>query len=420
MVEKIIVNPESVRAYGNVVSPKTGADFDEYNCTLEVGEDTVNGETVTVYVLTPETTSISLVLSSSVGSCGIGDSVVLSVTVTEDSEPVSGASVSFKLGGSEIGTGTTNSSGVATYTYTTSSVGSLNFSAVYAGHSSNSVSVVVSHDYSIAFSQSSYPASSGSATLEMTLLDNSSPVSGATVAVTGSDSSTYSCTTNSSGVGTVTVSNISAETTFTATYQGVSDTCTVTVQTYLFYDECNSSSGLSNYGTPRNARNNNSYSCTMSVTDNSYYTVTQNTSAANGFVPITPLTGKEDIKISMETYTPSGGNTGIGLIIWNSTSARLSLSIQDSGVLQRVSLINGQTVDGGVASLSLADKWVKQDYTIDATNNSLTLKLYDGDTLVHTYTSTLGLTIGSSTQYGIVRQWYTGSARIKNIKAEYI
>ena len=247
MVEKIIVNPESVRAYGNVVSPKTGADFDEYDCTLEVGEDTVNGETVTVYVLTPETTSISLVLSSSVGSCGIGDSVVLSVTVTEDSEPVSGASVSFKLGGSEIGTGTTNSSGVATYTYTTSSVGSLNFSAVYAGHSSNSVSVVVSHDYSIAFSQSSYPATSGSATLSLTLLDNSSPVSGVTVAVTGSDSSTYSCTTNSSGVGTVTVSNVSSETTFTATYQGVSDTCTVTVQSILWQPALDGTDSISNW-----------------------------------------------------------------------------------------------------------------------------------------------------------------------------
>ena len=42
--------------------------------------------------------------------------------------------------------------------------------------------------------------------------------------------------TNSSGIASVTVSNISAETTFTCSYQSVTDTCTVTVQTYLFYD----------------------------------------------------------------------------------------------------------------------------------------------------------------------------------------
>lgn len=43
--------------------------------------------------------------------------------------------------------------------------------------------------------------------------------------------------TNSSGVASVTVSNVSTATTFTASYSNVSDTCTVTVQTYGFYDD---------------------------------------------------------------------------------------------------------------------------------------------------------------------------------------
>ena len=46
----------------------------------------------------------------------------------------------------------------------------------------------------------------------------------------------------------VTVSNITAETTFTASYSNVSDTCIVSVPSYLFYDACDSSTGLSNYG----------------------------------------------------------------------------------------------------------------------------------------------------------------------------
>lgn len=42
--------------------------------------------------------------------------------------------------------------------------------------------------------------------------------------------------TDSTGVATVTVS-VSAETTFTASYSNVSATCTVVVQSYLFYDD---------------------------------------------------------------------------------------------------------------------------------------------------------------------------------------
>ena len=88
--------------------------------------------------------------------------------------------------------------------------------------------------YKIEFSEDSYTAVGGSATLEISLQENYAPKVGASVAVTGSDSSTYSCTTNSSGVGTVTVSNISAETTFTATYSNVSDTCTVTTSSVIY------------------------------------------------------------------------------------------------------------------------------------------------------------------------------------------
>ena len=392
MVEKIIVNPESIRAYGNIIMPKTGADFTEYNCTMEVSEDTVNGEDVTVYVLTPETTTISLVLTSDVSTVTAGGNVVLSVTVTEDDVPVSGQSVSFKLGSTELGTSTTNSSGVATYTYTTVSSGSLNFSAVYAGHSSNGVSVVVNkrststslslgsasivvggsttasatvtssssgvsgltvtfkdgttslgtattnssgvatytlsglavgshsitavvtatdtydtstssastltvldHSYSLAFSQSSYAASGGSATLELTLTDNSVPVSGATISISGSDSSSYSCITNSSGVGTVTVSNVSSETTFTASYQGATDTCTVTVgPSYLFYDDCTSSSGLSNYGSSISIWKTNTATANISYdsTENAY--LLKGSGNYNAIIPITAVSNLDN------------------------------------------------------------------------------------------------------------------------------
>lgn len=44
----------------------------------------------------------------------------------------------------------------------------------------------------------------------------------------------FSCITNSNGVATVTVNNINAETTFTASYFNVSDTCIVTVSRVIY------------------------------------------------------------------------------------------------------------------------------------------------------------------------------------------
>ena len=94
--------------------------------------------------------------------------------------------------------------------------------------------------YHIEFSESSYIASGGSATLEIYLQQNYAALSGATVTVTGSDSSSYSGTTNSNGVATVTVTGVTADTTFTASYSNVTATCTVNVPSHLFYDDCTS------------------------------------------------------------------------------------------------------------------------------------------------------------------------------------
>ena len=60
--------------------------------------------------------------------------------------------------------------------------------------------------YHIEFSEDSYTAVGGSATLEIFLQENYAPKVGATVSVVGSDSSLYSGITDSSGVATVTVS----------------------------------------------------------------------------------------------------------------------------------------------------------------------------------------------------------------------
>lgn len=235
MVEKVFISPNRVRAYGNIVNMKTGDDFTLVNSELTVTTDMVDGAEMTVFQFEVEG-GISIALTSSSSTCNVGDNVLLTATVMDRSTPVKAAEVTFKLGDTTLGTDETDANGVATYTYATSSAGSLSFSATYQDSTSNSVSVTVNHSYSLAFSQATYTASGGSATLECTLLVDGVALSGASVTVTGSDGSVYNGITNSQGIASVTVSNVSTATTFTATYSNVSDTCTVTVQTYLFYD----------------------------------------------------------------------------------------------------------------------------------------------------------------------------------------
>lgn len=244
MVEKIIVNPTEVRGYGNIVNVKSDEDYEPVNCTITEDMDTVYGATVNVIVMEPDLgEATTLTVTSSSSTLVLDNTVNISATLKDSSNAaISGATITFKEGTTTLGNSTTNSSGVATYTYTGASVGDHTINAGFAGDSTyasstGNVSVTVTdHVYSISFNQSSYVATGGSVEISCTLLRDSSPFSGATVSVTGSDSSVYSGITDSSGVATVTVSNISAETTFTASYSGATATCTVTTHTIIFDD----------------------------------------------------------------------------------------------------------------------------------------------------------------------------------------
>ncbi len=51
MVEKIIINPNKVRGYGNIMNMHTSTDYELSDCTITETTDTVNGATETVYEL---------------------------------------------------------------------------------------------------------------------------------------------------------------------------------------------------------------------------------------------------------------------------------------------------------------------------------------------------------------------------------
>ena len=134
MVSRIEVIPSEVRGYGNIVGAKSVEDFVPVGSELSFSEN--------VYSLTA-LEGLRITLTASQSSISYGSSVSLSATVVEDDEPVTGVSVTFYDGSTSLGTATTNSNGVATYTTSSLTVGSHSCTAVYDEKTSNSVSVTV-------------------------------------------------------------------------------------------------------------------------------------------------------------------------------------------------------------------------------------------------------------------------------------
>ena len=139
MVEKIPVRPESVRGLGNIISPaKTLEDFSVFNSSLSY----VDGFYTMEY-----TTSVRVELTASASSIRVGESLVLTATVSDGGTAVEGASVSFTSGNLAIGTAVTGSDGVATLTVSTLEAGSYSITATYDEVVSSAVTVTVSYGF---------------------------------------------------------------------------------------------------------------------------------------------------------------------------------------------------------------------------------------------------------------------------------
>ena len=135
MVEKIIVNPLNVRGKGNIISPKSLADFTVYNSSLSY----VNG----LYTMEYVASTVTVSLTASASSLNVGESIVLTATVLDDGTAVDGVTVSFTSGNLAIGTAVTGSDGVATLTTSTLTAGSHSIIATYGNAISSPVSVTV-------------------------------------------------------------------------------------------------------------------------------------------------------------------------------------------------------------------------------------------------------------------------------------
>ena len=413
MVEKVFISPNRVRAYGNIINMKTGDDFTLVNSELTVTTDTVDGAEMTVFQFEVEG-GISIALVSSASTCNVGDNVLLTATVLDDSAPVEAAEVTFKVGDTVLGTDETDANGVATYTYTASTVGSFSFTAVYQDSTSPVVSVSVNHSYSLAFSQATYTASGGSVTLECTLLEDNVAKTGASVTVTGSDGSVYNGITNSNGVASVTVTGIIADTTFTATYSNVTDTCTVTSSSYIV-DISGMTDQSNEFGTILNFRSTGSAgSGSMSYdSTNHYYVFASTNTGQERFIPITALTGLNNFKLTFEAQVVTTHLFGFGEFV-GSTNTNCSVFIgTDTNKFTK-----HQGSDIQIASGATQATWYSFTVTVDSTGYYVTIKDLNDNVKVDNYRCTISNS--NTTQYGFTWGWQGTSQRfyLRNIKAE--
>lgn len=277
--------------------------------------------------------------------------------------------------------------------------------------------------YHIEFSEDSYVAVGGTATLEIMLQENYAPKVGATVSVTGSDSSSYSCITNSSGVGSVTVSNVSSETTFTASYGSVSDTCTVTVQSYLFYDDCTSSTGLSNYSL-LTLRGSTSPTLTFDSTNSCYVLAnTVRSSEGHSLMAIDSLAGENSYVMQFKTKPYNTTDNGGSGYAYKGNNGMYSIYYMyktggsDSGNIT-INQGSSDSMQSNIGS-NHRDEWLTHVVTVS--NGKVTYVLKDSaDTVLYNGSAfSPTKSIQSDTKPGIcILWWHVSKVFVKEIIVE--
>lgn len=214
----------------------------------------------------------------------------------------------------------------------------------------------------------------------------------------------------------VTVSNISSETTFTATYSNVSDTCTVTVSQFIFYDDASVDNSSTLFGNSYALR---SGSNTTGWNSNGYYTVkTQSSGTKESVRIIAPLTGvADDFILEWDAYC-EGSDGSSGLVIYNSSTAWEKLSDNCNSMKEVWYGYNNGSYHETKYYSTIVDngQWTHYKFTMQGNQFSILITL-NGET-VWEHTETIHFTRSSSTQYGFNSEWQANRVmRYKNIVA---
>lgn len=279
---------------------------------------------------------------------------------------------------------------------------------------SNSISLI-KQDTVLTLTSDKTSASTGeTVTLTATLVDiNGNAVNGATIEFMEGNTTLYSSITNNLGVANYSYSS-SKDITIKAVFNGnvnynSSVSSNITINNYLFYDTCSSSTGLSNY-TQRILESGATTSLTYDSNMNAYK---MTASSALGFYGINNLNNLDNFTLTLQLYGDTAVSTGLGFTdLSNGTG--LHYGIVDKTYPYAQKYANG-TYNGnfeGTSNGSISKhKWYT--LTLKKTGTNIILTLTDPENTGNngTYTTTTS----TSCYYGFT--CYNGTAYIRNISA---
>lgn len=259
--------------------------------------------------------------------------------------------------------------------------------------------------YKVDFNNASYNTG-GTATVSVTVLKNYSACVGETVTFTSSTSTTTTATTNSNGVATATIS-FSGSTTLTATIGGASDTATIVVSSYLFYDACDSATGLSNYGSGISYEGSGVPTITYDSTENAYKIQTA------GNVAMTPITDLEDVNdfVFEADIKRQSAQLGIGVALGYHYGQGSAFSSSTMGCWL---FVNSRFQNLGDTSVSTDQNWSHMSYTLEDGING-TVVLTNSSNTQYTKTFTLPSDYANGHSVGLV-SGASGYCFVKNIQ----
>ena len=353
-----------------------GVDYLEDNVVLlgiRAYDEYISGETRTGTSISVQTTG------STVGSAGLQATLL-----DEDSNALSGVTLTCKNGSTTVATGTTDSNGVATLNLSSLSADTYSLTVEYAGDPTYAPSTTT-HSITIqklatSLSVTTVSSQAGSASLSATLSSDGTGISGASILCKNGGTTIDTATTNSSGVASLDLSSLTADTyTLTikydgdSTYAGTSTTHTITItDSVVITDDCTT---LTNW----NVSDTRTMPTITTVANKTGVTPTSNAYARTFWKY--PLVRGANTTISFKFYTTdSGTNASLAVLSLKTASPQDAYAIrQYVGGWRAWGTENGSDKQGTTISTST---W--HDITYSLSGN--TLQIYVDDTLRCTQT----------------------------------
>ena len=281
--------------------------------------------------------------------------------------------------------------------------------------------------YNVVFDHSTYNTA-GTATVSVTVLKNYAPCNNEIVTFTSSASTTTTATTNSSGVATATIT-FSANTTLTATIGGASDTASINIVSYLFYDPVTSDNSSTYYNLQRIVCGDNSpatnLESSLTYNSNGYYTFgTVNTSDNFSGWEIPNTYGKDNIRLRAKVKLNSSSaycQFAFGFMTTTYTNQKTFAFFRIRGD-NKLDLLD-KNIDSTITT-RVTQYNVVRILEIERSGGTVTINEYDTDeNILHTYDYTLANTYTPSVcHYFFARnmRYSNQNSYIYEIKAEAI